>query len=141
MKHRASPDDARFRAAFEALAIPPAEFDHGAHVRLAYVYLCEDTVDGAVEKMKRALLAFIAHVGADPVKFHETITRAWVMAVDYFMGKTAPCASYAEFVVANPALLDSRIMLTHYSAELLFSPAARQGFVAPDIQPIPPVDR
>ena len=35
-------------------------------------------------------------------------------------------------------LLDSRIMLTHYSAAVLFSPDARQSFVAPDIQSIPP---
>lgn len=31
----------------------------------------------------------------------------------------------------------SRIMLKHYSAEVLFSPQARQGFVQPDIRPIP----
>lgn len=38
----------------------------------------------------------------------------------------------------NPELLDSRIMLTHYSAEVLFSDEARARFVDPDIQPIPP---
>ncbi len=136
--HRVSEEDARFRRAFEALEVAPAEFDHAAHVRLAYVYLCEGGVEAAVEQMKRALLAFIAHVGADPVKYHATITRAWVMAVDHFMNKSEACGSYAEFVRINPRLLDSRIMLTHYSAELLFSPAARTSFVAPDIQSIPP---
>jgi hypothetical protein len=29
-------------------------------------------------------------------------------------------------------------MLTHYSADVLFSPEARQAFVEPDIQAIPP---
>jgi len=28
-------------------------------------------------------------------------------------------------------------MLTHYSAELLFSPEARAGFVEPNLDPIP----
>ena len=42
------------------------------------------------------------------------------------------------FMADNPALLDSRIMLTHYSAATLFSPEAQQSFVPPDIQPIPP---
>jgi hypothetical protein len=34
-------------------------------------------------------------------------------------------------------LLDSRIMLTHYSTELLFSDKARAKFVEPDLDPIP----
>lgn len=33
--------------------------------------------------------------------------------------------------------LDSNIMLKHYSAEVLFSPKARQSFVQPNISPIP----
>ena len=51
MKHRVSQEDDRFRCAFEALQIEPGEFDHGAHVRLAYIYLCEDSVEGAVGSM------------------------------------------------------------------------------------------
>ena len=43
----------------------------------------------------------------------------------------------AAFMAANPRLLDSKIMLSHYSAEVLFSPGARQAFVQPDIQSIP----
>lgn len=43
----------------------------------------------------------------------------------------------AAFVAANPRLLDSRIMLEHYSAEVLFSPEARQSFVQPDVRAIP----
>ena len=140
MKHRASTEDERFRAAFEKLQVPPAEFDHAAHVRLAYVYLCEDSIEGAVVKMKRALLSYLAHLGADPIKYHETMTRAWVMAVDHFMRRSAACAAYADLVSINPELLDSRIMLTHYSADLLFSPAARRGYVEPDLQSIPPRD-
>jgi len=34
-------------------------------------------------------------------------------------------------------LLDSQIMLTHYSAQLLFSEKTRSTFVEPDIQSIP----
>jgi len=34
-------------------------------------------------------------------------------------------------------LLDSKIMLTHYSAELLFSDQARAEFVEPNLDPIP----
>ena len=60
MRHRASIEDQQFRRAFEAQQVEPAAFDHEAHVRLAYVYLCEDSVEGAASRMKAALLAFLA---------------------------------------------------------------------------------
>jgi hypothetical protein len=138
MTHRVSQEDDRFRRAFEALQMPPGAFDHAAHVRLAYIYLCEDSIEGAAERMKKALLAFLAHLGVSASKYHETITRSWVMAVDYFMKQSAACSSYEDFVHLNPPLLDSKIMLTHYSADVLFSPPARQRFVEPNIQSIPP---
>jgi hypothetical protein len=139
MKHRISPADREFLEAFEACQVAPQAFDHAAHVRLAYIYLCGHEVDGAVQRMKGALLAFLAHVGVGPAKYHETMTRAWVMAVAHFMERTAECDGAGAFMAANPELLDSRIMLTHYSAGVLFSAEARQGFVEPDIQAIPPM--
>jgi hypothetical protein len=138
MNHRSSAEDDRFRSAFEALQVEPGEFDHAAHVRLAYIYLCEDSVEGAVGRMKGALLAFLAHLGVGPEKYHETLTRAWILAVDHFMNQAAACSSSTDLLRGNPQLLDSKIMLTHYSAEVLFSPAARQAFVEPNIQSIPP---
>ena len=138
MQHPLSPTDEQFRRAFEAQQIEPAAFGHAAHVRLAYVYRCEHPVDGAVARMKASLLAFLAHLGAEPSKYHETITRAWVMAVDHFMRQSGPCGSYADFARIHPQLLDSRIMLSHYSADVLFSAEARRTFVEPDVQAIPP---
>ena len=138
MKHQTSPQDLEFQRAFEACEMPPDAFDHAAHVRLAYVYLCEQPVDGAAQRMKQSLLAYLAHLKVDQGKYHETITRAWIMAVDYFMGKTSACSSAADFMIANPELLDSKIMLTHYSAAVLFSPEARRSFAEPDLQSIPP---
>lgn len=137
VKHEASAEDRDFRRAFEAFELPAGNFDHRAHVRLAYVYLCGQSASEAHESMKRALLAFLGHLGVGDAKYHETITRAWVMAVNHFMATSLPCQSAAAFIERNPVLLDKQIMLTHYSAEVLFSPAARAGFVAPDIQRIP----
>jgi hypothetical protein len=88
--------------------------------------------------MKASLLAFLAHLGVDAGKYHETITRAWIMAVHHFMSHSTRHECAASFMEANPVLLDSKIMLTHYSAEVLFSPEARRSFVRPDIQSIPP---
>ena len=138
MIHALSDDDRAFVKAFESFQVSPDEFDHRAHVRLAYAYLCEKSVDDAHEAMKQSLLAFLGHLGVEDGKYHETITRAWIKAVRYFMDKTEPCACADDFIELNKVLLDPKIMLTHYSADVLFSPEARARFVEPDIQPIPP---
>lgn len=137
MKHELSQSDRDFRAAFEAGAYAPADFSHRAHVRLAYVYLADWNVDIALERMRAALIGFLSHHHISASKYHETLTRAWVLAVDHFMHRTSESSSADEFIERNPVLLDSRIMLTHYSAGLLFSDAARAEFVEPDLDPIP----
>jgi hypothetical protein len=137
MRHHASAADLVFRNDFIAGRITPAQFNHRAHVRLAYVLLTDAGVDEAAGQMRSALHAFLAHHGIDPVKYHETMTRAWILAVRHFMDRTEQSASADEFIDANPELLDAKIMLTHYSAAVLFSPEARSTFIEPDIQQIP----
>lgn len=87
--------------------------------------------------MRAALHAFILHHGIDLSKYHETLTRAWILAVRHSMEKTPGTACFDDLIRAHPVMLDSKIMLTHYSTELLFSPEARAGFVEPDLNPIP----
>ena len=137
LKHDLSTSDREFRAAFEAGAYAPANFSHRAHVRLAYVYLAGSDVDGALERMRASLVSFLAHHGIPAAKYHETLTRAWILAVHHFMHRSREAASADDFIERNPLLLDTKIMLTHYSAELLFSDAARAEFVEPNLDPIP----
>ena len=136
-KHELSQSDVEFRAAFEAGAYAPADFSHRAHVRLAYVYLAEWDVEIALERMRAALIGFLSHHDIPASKYHATLTRAWVLAVDHFMHRTPASSCADDFIDHNPVLLDSRIMLTHYSAGLLFSDTARAEFVEPDLDPIP----
>lgn len=137
LKHELSISDLEFRAAFEAGAYAPADFSHRAHVRLAYVYLADCDVDLALERMRAALVSFLSHHDIPASKYHETLTRSWLLAVNHFMHRTPQASSSDDFIARNPILLDSRIMLTHYSAGLLFSESARAGFVEPDLDPIP----
>jgi hypothetical protein len=137
MSHAHSAADRTFRSDFEASRVTPAQFDHRAHVRLAYVYLTEGDVDTATGAMRAALLAFLERNGIDPGKYHETLTRSWILAVRHFMDRAPAAASADAFIAANPMLLDSKIMLTHYSASVLFSPDARARFVEPDLEAIP----
>lgn len=122
---------------FEACRAAPAAFDHRAHLRLAYAYLAElGDVDAATAALRASLLRFLDHAGVGRSKYHETLTRAWMLAVRHFMGKS-PSASADAFLDRHPVLLDSRVMGTHYSAERLRSHEARERFVEPDLDPIP----
>ena len=137
LNHNLSKNDREFRAAFEAGAFAPADFSHRAHVRLAYVYLAESDVSMALERMRAALLSFLSHHDIPASKYHATLTRAWILAVDHFMHRSPLASSADDFIDRNPPLLDSKIMLTHYSADLLFSDLARAEFVEPNLDPIP----
>lgn len=137
MTHQLSPGDRQFRADFGAGRIAPEAFNHRAHVRLAYVLLAEHDADTAIELMREALQAFLAHHSIPAARYHETLTRAWILAVYHFMARSPGAESADAFIDSNPRLLDAKIMLTHYSAELLFGPEARAGYVEPDIDPIP----
>ena len=137
MKHQLSGVDLQFLADFESCTFKLSEFDHRAHVRLAYVFLVNNSPDEAVEQMRAALNRFLDYNGIDPGKFHETLTRAWILAVHHFMAETPTSDSADSFIEQNTVLLDSKIMLSHYSAETLFSDEAKSSFVEPNIEPIP----
>lgn len=136
-RHALSAGDRAFRADFESGALAKEAFDHRAHVRAAYAYLAENETERAIDLMRAALTGFLRHHGVPATKYHETMTRAWVLAVRHFMERSGPSASAEAFIDQNPILLDSRIMLTHYSAGLLFSDDARARFVEPDLEEIP----
>ncbi len=137
MKHTTSAADRRFVDDLEACRLTPAQFDHRAHVRAAYCYLVEHDVEPAAARMRDTLVTLLQHNGVPASKYHETITMAWILAVRHFMELSPASASADEFIDAQPRLLDSQIMRTHYSASVLFSPEARATFVTPDLAPIP----
>lgn len=122
----------------EACEFPVGDFDHRAHLRLAYIYIIDHGPDQAVVRMRETLTVLLKHAGIDPAaKFHVTLTKAWVLAVHHFMRGTKLSGSGNDFIDQNPEMLDSGIMLTHYSAEILFSEQARRRFVEPNLDPIP----
>jgi hypothetical protein len=137
MKHELSKSDQEFRTAFEAGAYAPAAFSHRAHIRLAYVYLATNDVERAAALMRASLLNFLKVHGITPTRYHETLTQGWILAVHHFMHRCPTAFSSDDFIAREPMLLDSRIMLTHYSTDLLFSDKARAAFVEPNLDPIP----
>lgn len=137
MKHAISLDDREFLEQFNSNRIEPGRFNHREHVRLAYTLLVLHEPRQAYVKFRESLQAFLRHNSIDPAKYHETMTQAWMLAVLHFMEISPPHGSAQAFIDANPVLLDSKIMLTHYSSEAIRSDQARKEFVEPDMEPIP----
>jgi hypothetical protein len=139
VQHRISFEDLQFRWAFEAFKIPTEEFDHRAHIRLAYIYLyqTDQKTDQATTLMRNALKSFIEHHEIGKTKYNETITKAWILAVRHHMEITPGKSNSDHFIDSNPHLLDTKILLTHYSENLLFSRKSQTIFMEPDIEPIP----
>jgi hypothetical protein len=135
--HEMSRDDLEFLREFEAGTFSPANFDHRAHLRLAYVHLAANGLKSALPEFRRTLLAYLAHHNVDAGKYHATITQAWLRAVWHFMTRSGATGSATEFLDRSPVLLDPKVMLTHYSKSVLFSESARQAYVEPDLEPIP----
>lgn len=123
--------------AFHDCRLTPATFRHREHLRIAYLHLARFPLDQAHWKLRRGLMRMLRHLGAPISHHHETLTRAWLMAVDHFINLVGRRENSEAFLSACGCLLNQRIMLTHYRAESLHSPTARRKFVEPDLQPIP----
>ena len=137
MNHYYSEQDLQFKQNFESAVTPLTEFTHRAHLRLAYIYLCDHSLDSAYQQTRLALLNFLRANSIDAAKYHETMTRAWLQAVRHFMMTAPVMLSAADFIQHNSQLLDFKIMLTHYSESRLFNNEARLAYVAPDLDPFP----
>ena len=129
--------DEAFARAFEEGAVAPAQFDHLAHVRVAWVYLQEAaSIDEALSRMRDGIRRFAAAAGV-PQKYHETITVLWMrLLADVRAGDAL--GDLADVLRAHPALADKHLPLDYYSRELLFSDAARAAWVEPDLRAIAP---
>jgi hypothetical protein len=130
-------EDEGFLQQFESGLCGLQDFGHATHIRLGYIYLTRHPLPDALVKTRHALLNFLNKHGISESKYSETLTLAWLMAIRHFMQQSNGTRSAAEFLANQPQLLNTAIMLTHYSRERLFSEAGRKHFLAPDLAPIP----
>ncbi|MCW8194578.1 hypothetical protein F6455_07245 [Proteobacteria bacterium 005FR1] len=122
MTHAVSPEDQRFRAEFEAGTLRAEDFDQRSHVRLAYVYLVDNSTATALALLRQALQSYLNHKGIELSRHHETMSRAWILAVREFMDGSPPARSADEFMQRNPSLLDAETMSSQYSTGNLLHP-------------------
>ncbi len=127
---------AELTAVLAEIVPPGGAFRHREHIHLAYLAVRRHGADRAAEKLSGWIRQLATYHGA-PQKFNATVTRAWTEIVAHHMAAAPQAADFASFAERHPALLDKRLLTRHYTARVLASPAARTGWVEPDVTPFP----
>ena len=121
---------------FEDATIAHDDWKHAEHLVVALYYVSRHDVDTAYAKMKNGILNLLKNgFKVDLTKempYHETITLFWMRTVaDFNASKNG--ASLLEKANEVAYKWDKDYPLKFYSRALLFSEAARAGYIAPDI--------
>jgi hypothetical protein len=127
--------DEEFQQAVAEGTYPGEQFGHRAHLRLGWLCLRAHGFEGGLERMRVLLRNYATALGAAE-KFHETVTRAWAERMQVALDETPEPGSFEVFLAAHPELLDSKLLERHYRKETLDSPAAKAGWVPPDLEPL-----
>ena len=132
-----SDDD--FLTAFENCSLPFSQWNHRAHVRVAFLYLSRLGQAKAIDRIRSGIKAYNAVHGVEdgPAKgYHETTTQAFMRLIHEAARKRGPFQDSHQFCEKNPELLDRRVLLCYYMRDRIMEPAAKVGFAEPDIAPL-----
>jgi hypothetical protein len=131
----------RLVAAFMDRSLPHVRWTHRAHLTVALWYATHHPPEHALELMRDGINRLnTAHgVVTSPTRgYHETITRLYMRVVTRFVREElveGDWATRANLLFERYGARD--LPLRHYSRTLLMSPAARAGWVPPDLEPLP----
>jgi hypothetical protein len=129
--------DDEFLTAFQDGTLPPAEWTHTAHIRMAWLYLTRCSRGRALHKVRAGIRRYNAVHGSDG--YHDTITVAYVRLIHARLSGADGPETFAGFCARNPDLLDRSLalLLRHYEKATLFAQRAKERFVEPDREPLP----
>ena len=134
--HDAHDADNAFIEAFLTGSLPPQQFHHRDHLRLAWALIRLTGEDEAARRITSGIRYFAAkhgHAG----KYHETMTRFWVRIVAHAVSARPDITTFDAFLAAFPLLLEQDLPYRHWRRETMASPTARAQWVEPDIQALP----
>lgn len=110
-------------------------FGHRQHVHLTWLAVRRYGTAAAVGLVSEGIQATARYHGA-PQKYNATVSRAWVELVGHHATAfNAP--DFDTFADLNSVLLDKRLLTRFYRPATLASPAARAGWVEPDVASFP----
>lgn len=137
MIYKSDEEVERLVKAFEERTLPKAEWTHSAHLTVG-LYYCFHHPFGSAKNLMSDGIYWLNDAHGTPNTsasgYHETLSLFWLRTISAFLEKNLHEKNLA--VLANRLIAssgDPKLPFRFYSRELLFSPAARAGFVAPDL--------
>ena len=129
--------EALYKAVIDG-TLPADEFDHEAHIRLAWYYLVTWPYDEARERFNIDFQRLIVRVGAQQ-KYHKTITDALLQLISSHLQDERCREDWLYFKQdAEPLFADAYGLLQRfYSSGVLESEPARKAFKEPDVKELP----
>ena len=130
--------DSALEAAFYDCTLPPALFDHEAHLRLAWIHIKRYGLAQAILNLQIQIQRYATSLGAAD-KYHSTLTVAAIYTVDHFMQR-CDAGTFAELLLAFPRLKTDfwGLITSHYSEARIQSAEAKKAWLAPDLLAYPP---
>lgn len=124
---------------FESCTLPKPRWTHHAHLVVALWYLTHHTPDETLEIVRRRIRAYNEATGTpntDSSGYHETLTRLFLGGVAAHIAEHRADSLPVSLAALLQSPLGSRDWpLRFYSRERLFSVAARQHWLEPDLAP------
>lgn len=128
--------DEELLCALENGTITPKQWNHRAHVRGGYLLMQRFGLTEGTARMQAGLKRLNAAHGSPNTLmrgYHETITVAYLRLIFQRLIRTQSMTSQ-EFCDVHPELLDKHLLLRYYTPDRLWSQAAKQGFLEPDVK-------
>jgi hypothetical protein len=127
--------DDQFVNSISCCTIDPSLFTHEAHLRLAWIHLRRSGLEGAIEAVEEQITGLVNFLGAGD-KYNKTLTIAAVKTVHHFMRKT-DADNFPDFIAVFPRLRTHfrELIEAHYSFDIFNAPAAKSGYLEPDLLP------
>ncbi|WP_420401160.1 hypothetical protein [Flagellimonas sp.] len=127
--------DNAFETAFGNFEVPPSQFNHEAHLRLAWIHIKKYGLEMAIRNICAQLVAYVEHLGARD-KYNVTLTVASVKMVSHFMGKSNS-DNFPTFILEFPQLKTrfKELIGDHYAMDIFNSKEAKKKYMEPDLLP------
>ena len=137
-----SMNDDEFLAAFVNCTLPFEQWNHIAHVGVAFQYASRHDPNTAIDKMRAGVQAYNAANNVPEAidqGYHESVAQAFMRLIVAANRQTGPHSSADEFCQRHPDLLDKRALLHFYSSERIMSWEAKVKFVEPNLRSLPAI--
>lgn len=126
--------------AFDRCAIPLNQWNHRAHLTVAYHLLRAHGLDEATRRMRDGIQKYNAAHGIEQTPdagYHETLTVAWMRVLHATMEVYGQADGPDDFFHQHPHMLSRALLRLYYSRPRIMSEQARHGWVEPDLAPLP----